>query len=235
MTENHEFNFIVVFKDDHTKPALIEGSKANVLAWLSERADPDHYDVYHGSSKLYVSGADFLERAKSVKMTIAGKYELKRVLEFVPKYYMMNAETDELLPNASYLANGMKVLIENPDVRASEKDMQRDWGMQRALENNRWCTVTHLEFMDQKNMIRFIGVYEDGSKIVRVFGSDRSWLVKIDSVSESMAERTERYSNVRTLVLAALHRQDMATQGGDNGNTMDVIADEFTKQILGIL
>jgi hypothetical protein len=122
---------------------------------------------------------------------------------FVPKYYQMDPKTEDLLPSSSHLADGMVVLIADPNQRERPEDGAKDWAFDRLVEKSRWCTVTHLEMFNQKyrpTAYQFIGVYEDGSKRIRMCGKTTGWFVKLDSVAESLRISNAKYRNLHTMV-----------------------------------
>lgn len=158
-------------------------------------------------------------------------------LTCMPKFYKMNPETEELLPDGSHLANGMKVLVNDSDVRMRVGEGMKDWEMDRALANNQWCTISNLEIERNGAMISFIGTYEDGTKRNRRLGRALTWLVKLDSISGAVEESSERYTKVYELVRRALLDQDALTEEytSEGVPDLDRIAENTTKQILGIL
>jgi hypothetical protein len=156
--------------------------------------------------------------------------------QFVPKFYRMNPETDDLLPNGRHLANGMRVLIAASSLRMNIDAELSDWQEDRALENNRWCTVGALE--DDGEIVRFIGVYDDGSKMMRVQRTNFAWYVKKDSIREAVNLEDERYLKTRQLVSEAMSFGAEITLSdipdGDRIVKLNLELDVFTKKILGL-
>jgi hypothetical protein len=101
---------------------------------------------------------------------------------FVSKYEPMNPEKEFLLADSSFLQNGMVVLIADPNYRASEDDMQADWGIHRALEKNRWCKISHLKFYASGMNYQFVGTYDDKTQMIRRGDERVHWFIKKDSV-----------------------------------------------------
>uniref|UniRef100_A0AAU7GWU2 Uncharacterized protein n=1 Tax=Streptomyces phage Scarif TaxID=3158858 RepID=A0AAU7GWU2_9CAUD len=145
----------------------------------------------------------------------------------VPKFYSMDPDVEDLLPSSEHLANGMVVLLADNDKRASESDIQHDWGMDRALERNRWCRVSHLFWNEPNNTFEFIAVYDDGTKRVRHCFREDAWIVKNSSVYESMLMETERYSQIYALILEGINRYG----DGDKSEAAEKIA----RRVLGLL
>lgn len=116
--------------------------------------------------------------------------------QFVPKYYVMDPETEELVFDAMDLRNGMVVLIADPDERTRpELGNDRDWEMDRLLERNRWCTVSKIDVSPETNSVYFLATYEDGTQRKRQYSITQAWLAKKDSVESSnrRSEKVEQY------------------------------------------
>jgi hypothetical protein len=101
----------------------------------------------------------------------------------VPKHYLMNPETDEVVPNGFKLLNGMSVLIENPTSRVDPKAINGYGDYNLTLERNCWCEVSHLTIWNNER-VTFVGIYENGVKIHRDEPVKAAWLVWIDSIPE---------------------------------------------------
>ena len=107
---------------------------------------------------------------------------------FVDKFYEMDPQFEDLLPDGSYLKEGMVVLLEDSMFRAdSERVEANPYEAEKMREANRWCRVTHLEIgnrYDPNPLIKFIAVYGDGVKKKRVYNVSFAWIVKIDSIPQ---------------------------------------------------
>lgn len=110
-------------------------------------------------------------------------------MEFVTKFYQMNPDEDELFLGSSRLENGMKVLCEKDSERMRPEEPLTDWQLAQALERNRWCVISDLQNISGK--IRFVGVYEDGTKRIRAYQAEESWYVKKNSI-DAASTRTAR-------------------------------------------
>lgn len=124
------------------------------------------------------------------------------VTEFVSKYYEMNPETDELVPNGHGLKEGMVVLFDNCLLRNEPRNENTpksllEENIYKTREKNRWCAVKDLEYEGEQ--MSFIGVYEDGTTRRREFDVKEAWLVKKCSVPEP-----ENLEMVFNLVIAAM-------------------------------
>lgn len=80
--------------------------------------------------------------------------------------YVMDPATVDLLPDGTYLREGMVVLS--------------DWSRWDG-KTNRWARVTHLR--RPGHLVSFIAVYADGTKTKRSYASDYAWFVRLDSVA----------------------------------------------------
>ncbi|WPJ30603.1 hypothetical protein [Streptomyces phage Psst4] len=156
--------------------------------------------------------------------------------QFVPKYYVMDPEIEEIVFDGKSLADGMVILIADPNERARpEKDLDGDWGQDRLLERNRWCTISKVTVEAEVNTLYFLATYEDGTQRKRSHSIQQSWIVKKDSVAASLDVTTERYMNVYNLVLDAMRESENSAAYPNHEYNATVIAEDTTKQILGLL
>jgi len=146
----------------------------------------------------------------------------------VPKFYKMNPATDELLPDGTRLANGMVVLLSSPDFRVRIENPMDDWELARALENNRWCTVSNVRVMDGhgNKIVSFIATYEDGTQSKKTYDTSYSWLAKKDSISIAEIAKTERYRALHSMVSDLLGSTPPASEFFDDQ------VEEITQQML---
>lgn len=160
----------------------------------------------------------------------------------VPKFYRMNPEIEDVVINGGGLANGMKILIDSSDKRVNlaAKSPLEEWEIDRALEVNQWCTVSQLKIIE--NDVRFLALYEDGTKRVRWVSIRDSWIVKIDSLPDPVLDEekeAQRYNNVLGLVKEAFdkHGEFCCTScyGGKDAPSDEALAEEATRNILGLL
>lgn len=195
------------------------GTKDEVYTWLSENMyGPDGFEVYETATETAKPAREFLEENDP----------------FVPKFYRMNPKTDDLLPNGRHLANGMRVLIEDSKKRINMEAELTEWETERALHNNRWCTVGALEVAN--GTVQFIGVYDDGTKMMRSFDLHHGWLVKIDSIRDSVNLHTDRYQAVFDAVkLSFAKHEELVSQHDYPADAIYNHIEDTTKQILGLL
>jgi DNA-binding NarL/FixJ family response regulator len=127
--------------------------------------------------------------------------------QFVSRYYQMDPETEDLIPNAGGLRNGMRVLAEDDDRRIS-LDVIGNGNPSyeaNALRWNRWLVVSDLEIYKESGfqVVSFVANYDDGTKRLIRQGYREAWYVKRDSIPEEpviltafdspeMAERIEK-------------------------------------------
>jgi hypothetical protein len=186
MPENH---YSVVFCDNLEQSAVFEGSRMEVFLHLWNNQDTMHaFSVYDGEALSYVAAEDFVLKVKSES--------------FVPKYYRMDPETEDVI-FAAGLAAGMVVLEENPEDRSRLENDQHDWERERLLKNNRWCTVSGVQ-SNEGGSIFFLATYEDGTKSRRVTQHSRAWYVKIDSIGKSLDQVLELRNQIMDIVKQGL-------------------------------
>lgn len=114
---------------------------------------------------------------------------------FVQKYYLMNPDTEEILFDGAELRDGMKVLIEDPQLRETITDRlgEDPEAFARAMQMNRWCTVS--DFTSDFPNIEFIATYEDETQRKMTVDSKKAWIVKMSSIPED-----ERLASIRAIL-----------------------------------
>jgi hypothetical protein len=210
----------VLRKAEHEAPAFMEGNTEGTVAWLKMQKDTSIYEIWSESTG-YLSVADFLNQ----------------VVNVVPKYYVMDPKTEDMLPSGRFLANGMKILTANPNERVRPEEATTDWLRNRLMELNRWQTVTQLEV--GATLIKFVGVYEDGAKVAQRCSVNEAWLVKTDSITESNKLATARYAEVFALVedamTVAMETASSEEPDGDKIAKVIAKAEATTTALLGTL
>lgn len=213
--------YAVIISDQwlHDGTTLFHGDKDEVVEWLALQTNVKNYEILPDGSVVRLTVPEFLTN----------------IVNIVPKFRQMDPETEDLLPGGNYLANGMRVLFANPDERGRPEDLE-DWARDRALERNRWCTVTNLKI--KGHSVKFVAVYDDGTKRVRSTAIQDSWLVKKDSIEESQ----NLAAGLRNKVYEIVEEAMIAAAGGASGEgTPDEKAaraqdkaDEATARILDL-
>ena len=96
---------------------------------------------------------------------------------FVPVAYLTDPDT-EYLVWGDELQDGMVVVVEGELLsRENPDNIDRDpYTRGRVLESARWCRVTKLR--RSGDLVRFIGVYSDGSQAARCYNTQYAWIVK---------------------------------------------------------
>ena len=105
--------------------------------------------------------------------------------EFVPQYYEMDPETEDVLANANMVLEDMVVLVEDPACRQEIHEGLQAHEVSRARMWNRWSTVTFPEIRTSErgtDIFSFVAVYDDGTKRKISCGASVGWIVKLDSV-----------------------------------------------------
>lgn len=201
-------DFSVVFKFNRKAPAVFQGTADHVVQWLKEQTDVQGYEIFSTDDLEYFTVADFLKEYGALK-------------NLVPKYYVLNPETEDMLPSGRVLKNGMKVLVEDPDRRQRPENFTKgDWARDWILVENRWCTVTHFTFTDRN--VQFIAVYDDGTKRQRKVPADCAWIVKKDSVKAV----NDKHDAVRAIL-------EKVYNAAEEHSIPDF--EKLTKKILGLL
>jgi hypothetical protein len=144
--------------------------------------------------------------------------------EFVSKFYRMDPEVDKIVLDGTGLKVGMVVLIESSNLRAKLEDTKDDWAFDRALEMNRWCTVSNIKI--RGNTVTFVGKYEDGTMRVRRIPLDQSWLVKINSITDY----EDKHTRVKFWIKGAINGSRNLDE-----EMIDYIVEGTTKNILDII
>lgn len=205
-----ENTYRIILESDPDAPVVFEGTKDEVVTWLTTQPNVKGYAVKTDTS-YYLTAALFFAS----------------VVNVAPKFYTMNPTTDDVLPDGGHLANGMKVLIEDSSERGRPEMIDEDWQRDRVMERNRWCTVTHLKVIG--NSVSFIGVYDDGTKRRRSAAkNETAWIVKKESLKKSRVEDTQRYKDVYEIVKGALVANEE-----ELGLGIDNVTKTATKKILG--
>lgn len=115
---------------------------------------------------------------------------------FVEKFYEMDPQFEDLLPNGTHLKDGMVVLLEDSLHRADPSRINENpYEAEKARAVNRWATVSHVEVIQrwERNdhgeviggyspLVTFVATYGDGTKKKRSYDASFAWIVKLDSL-----------------------------------------------------
>jgi hypothetical protein len=149
---------------------------------------------------------------------------------FVDKYYEMDPKTEDLLFDGTYISEGMVVLIQSPSYKETLIETSVSNGkydeIWRAKKYNRWCTVSDVK-SNERGIVSFIGVYEDGTKRKHCHDVFDAWIVKKDSIPEpehvsSVDEIVSAFDEVRD----AVHRTWLRAKK-DNDDDLVVVLDDL--------
>jgi|SRR5215204_4998258 len=102
---------------------------------------------------------------------------------FVDKYYEMNPGEEDLLPDGSFLVDGMRVLFGDPSLRIDVYEEMSPKDLENARKFNRWCTISYI--IQGREEVSFIARYDDGTKKKIMIGGIYPWFVKIDTIPDS--------------------------------------------------
>lgn len=105
---------------------------------------------------------------------------------YVSRFYEMDPEVDDLLPDGTYLRDGMHVLLEDSWMRGdADRAGCNVFEDERLREANRWCEVSHLTIQprpDAMPLVSFVAIYPDGTKKKRRYDASYAWLVRLFSL-----------------------------------------------------
>lgn len=205
--------------------------RAWVGYWVTR--DEDGFNVFSNET-FEMTFVTKLELPDDEVTEIVGKSDVISS-EIVDQYFVMDPETDDLLPKTTFLANGMVVLVASPRLKANISRIDEAWVKDRALKENRWCRVTEFERIHETNEYRFVGVYADGTKRVRQATAYEPWIVKMDSIGESAELATRRYKEIYDLVATAMTYATMTKFHMNAVKGREEMAEQTTKTILDII
>lgn len=122
--------------------------------------------------------------------------------EFVDKYYEMDPQTEDLLPDATFLRDGMVVLIGTSGSRLGLKDLRTEGDKEMHRIRNRWARIQHISFrpMVVGQRIEFIATYAGGIKKQVSYDASTAWLVKLDSMPPSVVFVPAPISRLRSII-----------------------------------
>lgn len=210
----------LVFAISHKKVgnAIYTGSAADVVEWLKNSDNVSAYEIYDTPSASYISVPVFLA---------------KYVTPLISKFYRMDPKTDDVLLSGRSLKRGMRVLIEDPDKRVNTEGDLEEWEFEKALANNRWCTVGSIE----KNAtgVRFVGIYDDETKRVRSFDLYHAWIVKIDSMEEADSRQVKLEQIMIKALADAINIQSFTNSTKDKEVALGTVVRDSIKKIQGLL
>jgi hypothetical protein len=164
---------------NYTGREIFVGETVDVTKWLISNNIPLDYKVLVQGFRNPIAVHRYLtlERPSQYK-SFEGVTKMSNDPQFVPKFYVNDPETEDLIPHNSHLENGMTVILSGPGMKEDLAHMEDDPAKRyNAMKENRWATITHLK-IENNGVISFVGVYKDGSKISREYSADRSWYVK---------------------------------------------------------
>lgn len=182
----------VVLESDPSHMSLFSGDKETVMGWIERTQSSEDYLVYDDEDY------QALDR-KSASFDS----------HLVDKFYEGNPETEELVPDATHLANGMVVLTGESSYRVDLKKSLEDRDGYRARMSNRWCRISHLKVSKARQTVSFIGTYADRTQ--RKFDTtlDGSWFVKKNSmVRIDRPEKIEKSEPLMEILLTFWEARD---------------------------
>lgn len=102
---------------------------------------------------------------------------------FVSAHYINDPETEDLI-YGDKLKNGMIVLIGDNIMRGDpDREDLNPYEESKIRERNRWALVESLRPSGPySEIVNFIAVYADGTKIPRTYNQSHAWYVKKSSM-----------------------------------------------------
>lgn len=158
----------------------------------------------------------------------------------VPKFYTMDPATEDLLPDAEYLVDGLVVLSGEPSDRVDLANRTDEWMTDRAYERNRWARVSHVVRIrdGRRDEVAFVATYADGTKRKRRVLPKSAWLVKKDSIQTGLLRMDvggdTKLKRIQWVIEEAMREQDAATRHGQSSRVKGV-AESGARKILEIL
>lgn len=224
-----------LYENKDSKVLVLRGTIMRVREEIERKkeegvdVDREYRVTQRFSSKEPVTPTKFMAETQEYADKVMAHVEMVKSL--VPKFYEMDPKTEDLLFDGTRLLNGMKVLIDNNDVRvrAIESDLEEDWQITKAKKYNRWCTIEEIRYA--QHFIHFVGVYDDGSKAKWSEPISLSWYIKKDSIPTAEKEKAEDEKLVADM--ATIIREGMAEVW--NGNWDSEYAKRIALRILDIL
>lgn len=228
--------FSVLRSDDFTFAADLpfSGDSQAVVDWLKTQSNVSKYFIWSSESSRFFTVKNFLRDF--------GTPENHKNL--VPKYYTMDPMTEDIVLGTELLANGMRVLINDSSKRYTFEDVNtcvessKEMFEERLLTMSRWCTVSKLQVHTDNASVRFVGIYEDGTKRVRTYHRQEPWLVKIDSMSDVFNEEkdTKQYNAISKMISEAfVECEGLVARHDYPAEEITSLVEETTKKILGTL
>lgn len=164
--------------------------------------------------------------------TIGGDF----VSELVDQTFRMNPDTEDMIPDARHLKDGMVVLLEDASeyavIHYRYKMFFDQWP--KAMVVNRWCTVSEIRMSQVKRAVYFTGTYSDGSKNRREAPMDAAWYVKLDSMEppvDKNAATPELIESTAIVIETAIAAVDLH----DQNFPRRLLSSRYAMQILALL
>lgn len=99
---------------------------------------------------------------------------------FTPRVHAMDPEFEDVVFGTD-LQNGMIVLLQDSLMKGDPEYIANDYDKERLMKCNRWCEVTQFRIINRNDdapLIKFMGVYSDGTKYPRTYDSNYTWVIK---------------------------------------------------------
>lgn len=233
-----KFTFEIVTRTDDRRNVHFTGTRDEIAEWFRNYQYNDEdlgpVEVYSPTTGTYYSVSEILALA-AVKPNAEEPVIPEFYQHLMPKYFVMDPDTDDLLPDGKALRNGMEVLIADEQYR---REVSANMGENQEYEAriaNRWCKVTNLSYDDKCS--RFVGVYEDGTKFLRVYGKNtQSWYVKKNTLWDDETQKGQDLGTIMRFLEGMLSQHEyLVTQYDYPSQELTQFHHRFAVNILQIL
>lgn len=95
--------------------------------------------------------------------------------------YEFDPAQDNIIFDGTCLAEGMVVMLEDPEVRFMMHVARGQFSEHRHVYHS-WCTVTRMIVLPDENEVHFIGVFTDGFQKKFMIPLQHAWLARSYSI-----------------------------------------------------
>lgn len=116
-------------------------------------------------------------------------------IDFVPRDYRADPETDTVFYTSHQLRDGMVILAEEPGrwfYDFSKETTISQKNLDLFLKMNRWCQISEVVFTRRGRVVEqvnFTATYADGVVVERANGVNKPWLVKTRSIPVALTPK----------------------------------------------
>jgi hypothetical protein len=151
----------------------------------------------------------------------------------VGKYQEMDPETETFIRSSALLKDEMIVLVET-EYRKDLNDIEFEADLFIARRRNRWVKVTNFD-RRQPEIVRFVGVYEDGTMANLQYHRSIGWIVKKDSVNKAYKVEQEARRSLRADRREEMGKKPVAVKPTEDLRGQEVSFKDLTNDDVAIL